>query len=102
MIKRIDLIGLLIPAMILLSFTVAVSASGSFSWTTVAIGGGGFVSGIVSSPIEKNLFYARTDVGGAYRWDQSLKQWIPLMDWADGSELGLFGVEAIEERRRIL
>jgi xyloglucan-specific exo-beta-1,4-glucanase len=81
--------------MILFSFTVAVSASGSFSWTTVAIGGGGFVSAIVSSPIEHNLFYARTDVGGAYRWNQSSKRWIPLMDWADGSEQGLFGVEAI-------
>ncbi len=69
--------------------------SESFSWSTVAIGGGGFVSSIVASPVEQNLFYARTDVGGAYRWDQNSKKWISLMDWVDVSERGLLGVEAI-------
>lgn len=72
-----------------------VHASDSFSWSTVAIGGGGFVSSIVASPVEQNLFYARTDVGGAYRWDQTSKRWISLMDWVDPSERGLLGIEAI-------
>lgn len=70
-------------------------ASDSFSWTTVAIGGGGFVSSIVASPVEPNLFYARTDVGGAYRWDNGAKRWISMMDWVDLSERGLLGIEAI-------
>jgi len=70
-------------------------AADPFSWTTVAMGGGGFVSSIIASPLEKDLFYARTDVGGAYRWDASAKQWIPMMDWVDSSEQGLLGVEAI-------
>jgi hypothetical protein len=61
----------------------------------VAIGGGGFVSGIVASPIEKNLFYARTDVGGAYRWDETNKKWTALTDWIGSDETGLLGVEAI-------
>jgi hypothetical protein len=28
-------------------------------------------------------------IGGAYRWDESKKEWIPLMDWVDASERGL-------------
>lgn len=73
----------------------SVHASESFSWSTVEIGGGGFVSSIVASPIEQNLFYARTDVGGAYRWDQVTKRWISMMDWVDPSERGLLGIEAM-------
>src|SRR5699024_464581 len=48
-------------------------------WTygQVAMGGGGFVSGVFSTP-EQNLFYARTDVGGAYRWDSELEQWVSI------------------------
>lgn len=74
---------------------VTLFASDEFRWSTVAIGGGGFVSSIVASPVEENLFYARTDVGGAYRWDAASEKWISMMDWVDVSERGLLGVEAI-------
>jgi photosystem II stability/assembly factor-like uncharacterized protein len=52
----------------------------AYNWHNVVILGGGFVSGIVFSPIEKDLIYARTDVGGAYRWNPADKTWIPLTD----------------------
>jgi xyloglucan-specific exo-beta-1,4-glucanase len=52
----------------------------AYNWKNVVVLGGGFVSGIVFSPIEKDLVYARTDVGGAYRWNQADKTWIPLTD----------------------
>jgi hypothetical protein len=61
----------------------------------VAIGGGGFVSSVVADPLERGLFYARTDVGGAYRWDDASKVWVSMMDWVDATERGLLGVEAI-------
>ncbi|MBE2216135.1 MAG: carbohydrate-binding protein, partial [Opitutaceae bacterium] len=49
-----------------------------YTWRGVAIGGGGFVSGIVFHPTERGLVYARTDVSGAFRWDIPRQEWIPL------------------------
>ena len=73
----------------------ANAATTDFHWGNVAIGGGGFVSAIVPSMVEPNLFYARTDVGGSYRWNESEKKWIPLTDWVSIDERGLLGIEAI-------
>jgi len=66
-----------------------------FNWGNVAIGGGGFVSSIIADPLERGLFYARTDVGGAYRWDNAAERWISIMDWVSVEERGLLGIEAI-------
>ncbi|MES2165025.1 MAG: GDSL-type esterase/lipase family protein [Pseudomonadota bacterium] len=71
-------------------------ASGpAYAWDNVAIGGSGFVSGIVTSKTERGLVYLRTDVGGAYRWDGAGRRWIPLLDWVSDRETGLLGVESI-------
>lgn len=66
-----------------------------YTWGTVAIGGSGFVSGIATSKTEQGLMYIRTDVGGAYRRDNSASRWIPLTDWLPDSETGWMGIESI-------
>ena len=74
--------------------TTSSNPSG-YCWGSVVIGGGGFVSGIVSSTTEPNLVFARTDVGGAYRWDEAGGRWLPLNDWVSEDEVGLLGIESI-------
>ena len=61
----------------------------------VVMGGGGYVDGIVACPSQQNLFYAKTDVGGAYRWDEPTQSWIPLLDWLSPSQVSYMGVESL-------
>jgi xyloglucan-specific exo-beta-1,4-glucanase len=68
---------------------------GQYNWSNLPIGGGGFVSGIITSKFQKGLMYARTDVGGAYRWDTLASKWIPLLDWVSENQTGYLGVESI-------
>ena len=68
------------------------AASEPYSWKNVRIDGGGFVPGIIFNQTEPNLIYARTDIGGAYRWDQAGSKWIPLLDWVGWSNWGWNGV----------
>lgn len=69
--------------------------SESYIWDNVAIGGGGYVTGIVAHPTEKNLIYIRTDVGGAYRWNELEKRWMPLTNFLGSDEWNLYGIESI-------
>src|SRR6202034_2894345 len=71
------------------------SPAGPYEWKSVQIVGGGFVDGIVFHPTEKGLRYCRTDIGGAYRWDDSQKLWIPILDWVSYKDTNLMGVESI-------
>ncbi|MDX3527162.1 cellulose binding domain-containing protein [Streptomyces sp. ID05-39B] len=67
-------------------------AAESYSWKNARIDGGGFVPGIVFNRKEKDLAYARTDIGGAYRWQQNSKTWTPLLDsvgWANWGHTGV-------------
>ena len=67
----------------------------AYRFVNVRIGGGGFVSGLLYQPGAQDLLYARTDVGGAYRWDPSRAQWIPLLDWLPASDNNLYGVDSV-------
>ncbi|MFD8302892.1 cellulose binding domain-containing protein [Streptomyces sp. NPDC059690] len=73
----------------------AALAADSYTWKNARIDGGGFVPGIVFNRTEKNLAYARTDIGGAYRWQQSTKTWTPLLDSVGWNEWGHTGVVSL-------
>jgi len=83
--------------LIILGFMACAStiAADNYTWGNVVFEGGGFVDGIIPSHTQAGLVYARTDVGGAYRFDSVSGKWIPLMDWVSEQNLGLLGTEAI-------
>ena len=66
-----------------------------YTFRNVQIRGGGFVSGLVFHPAERGLAYARTDVGGAYRWDAAAERWIPLTDSLGMDDWHLTGIDGI-------
>jgi photosystem II stability/assembly factor-like uncharacterized protein len=43
----------------------------------------------------RGLAYARTDIGGAYRWDDRRARWVPLTDHLGWDDWNLLGVEAM-------
>jgi hypothetical protein len=67
------------------------------NWASVKFGGGGYVTGLVFHPTTANLLYARTDIGGAYRWNPSVSSWTPITDGLGfGAAEGRFhGIESI-------
>ena len=73
----------------------ASSEPSSTAWTNVKFGGGGYVPGLVFHPTTPDLLYARTDIGGSYRWDASATAWIPLTDGFGVKEASHQGAESI-------
>ena len=70
---------------------------GDKTWNSVKFGGGGYVTGLVFHPTTANLLYARTDIGGAYRWNQATSSWTPITDGLGfgAAESRYHGVESI-------
>jgi hypothetical protein len=66
--------------LILLS-TLCITFSSAYQWKNAEIVGGGFIPGIIFSEAEKDLIYARTDIGGLYRMNKSTKRWENLLKW---------------------
>ncbi len=93
--RCIALLCTMAAGLALASFGASAQTTTAYQWSNVAIGGGGFVSAIIPSRTERNLFYARTDVGGAYRWNATSSRWMPLLDWVSEAESGHLGVEAL-------
>src|SRR5689334_663221 len=89
------LAGAAVVVAVFLSLVTAARAAEPYKWGNVAIFGGGFVSGIVTHPAEKNLIYCRTDIGGAYRWDEPARRWVAITDWISGPGWNYTGIESL-------
>ena len=75
----------------------AATTGSATSYTSVKWAGGGYVTGLVYHPTTAGLMYARTDIGGAYRWNDSNGSWTPITDGIgfSGGESEFHGVESI-------
>jgi len=92
----------LVVTLLLASFVVETpqvaqaAASEAYKWQNVVTnGGGGFIPGIIFNQSEEDLIYARTDIGGAYRWNPANETWIPLLDFVGWDDWGKSGVDAL-------
>ena len=80
-ISAVSAIVMLITAIPSFAF-IEANQQADYQWGHAKLGPGGFVTGLLFHPMEENLIYARTDVGGMYRWEQSTGEWKQLMKWS--------------------
>ncbi|TDW77768.1 carbohydrate-binding protein [Kribbella pratensis] len=71
------------------------AASNRYRWRNVEIVGGGFVTGITHHPGRRGLIYARTDIGGAVRFDNRTQRWVQLLHWIGWDDWNWTGVESL-------
>jgi hypothetical protein len=64
----------------------------AYHWQTVPFGAGGFVDGFLYHPRTPGILYARTDIGGMYRFDFEARRWIPLLDHLGKDDGDLMGI----------
>lgn len=50
-----------------------------YRYRNLPIPGGGYVTGFLFHPKKEGILYARTDIGGAYRYDFAKQKWISLI-----------------------
>lgn len=83
-------LGARLPAAI-----AADAAASPYAWNSVVFGAGGFIDGFVYHPKARGLLYARTDIGGMYRYEPATRSWVPLLDHLGRADSDLMGVLAI-------
>lgn len=81
----------------LISSTSSASDAVATKWTSVKFGGGGYVTGLIYHPTTPDLLYARTDIGGSYRWDPATTSWVAITDGLGfgATESRFHGIESI-------
>lgn len=79
----------------LATLPVQAQTAPAYNWKNVKVGGGGFVPGMLAHPLQAGLYYAKTDVLGAYRYNATTHSWIPLNDWTAPDKAYLYGIDTI-------
>jgi len=77
---------------------VEAQVPASYVWKSVKVGAGGFIPGIVWGRVVRGLAYLRSDMGGAYRWDDREKTWLPMHDQC--AQSSYFGTESVAPFRQ--
>lgn len=70
------------------------STAADYTWGNVAIGGGGYVTGMEYNPTEEGLVYARTDIGGLYRRKKD-GNWQAITDFLGADDWNCIGIESM-------
>lgn len=93
------MLTVLVPAIIVplrAAHAAPAASTQPYTWqNAVTGGGGGFVPNIIFNQKQKDLIYARTDIGGAYRWNASTSTWTQLLNWVTPANWNDLGVESL-------
>lgn len=54
-----------------------------YTYKNLPIPGGGYVTGFLFHPLQKNVLYIRTDIGGSYRYSYEDNRWYSLTESVD-------------------
>ncbi len=102
--KIIGRISIIALVMCLLSGLLGAVASAqapsapsqAYTFKSVVTGtSGGYMPGIIFNETQANLIYARTDMGGAYRWNEASQSWTQLLNWVSTDMWNDTGVDAL-------
>lgn len=66
---------------------MAASKLVPYRYRHLPIGGGGYVTGFFFHPVDRNVLYCRTDIGGMYRFDYEKQVWVSLIDHVSMEDL---------------
>lgn len=75
-------------------FLTAVHAQAglNYAWDNVKIGGGGYMTGMKIHPMDEDIMYLRTDVGGAYRWNKDKEELEQIINLRNSNYYGVAGI----------
>lgn len=66
-----------------------------WEWGNVEIVDGGFIPDVIYNPTEEGLIYARTDMGGAYKYNKDTQRWECITDCFGGDDWNYNGTESL-------
>ena len=73
-----------------------IDPNGTYVFKNVRTGaGGGFIVDVIFHPTEPNLIYVKTDMGGAYRWNEEDRHWKQLFNFVTAPEWNWTGPESL-------